>query len=260
MIFDTHAHYDDDRFDVDRDQLLGNTLRAAGIRKVMNVAADLDSVDSTNELSLRYDDVYAALGVHPSEVDPLTDADMDHIRDLTEENPKVRAIGEIGLDYHYEDSDPALQEKWFIRQIELAKELDYPIVVHSRDAAEDTMRILARFYEKNSQRINGVVHCYSYALPDARQYVNRGFMIGVGGVVTFKNSRKLKEVVSEIPLSSIVLETDAPYLAPVPFRGERNDSTRLTYVVEVIAEIKNISPEQVENVTYENAMRLYGLS
>jgi TatD DNase family protein len=260
MIFDTHAHYDDDRFDPDRDQLLGNTLRAAGIGKVMNVAADIDSVDSTNELSLRYEDVYAALGIHPSEVDLLTEADMDHIRELAVGNPKVRAIGEIGLDYHYEDSDPSLQEKWFIRQIELAKELGYPIIVHSRDAAEDTMRLLTRFYEEDSRRINGVVHCYSYALPDARQYVRRGFMIGVGGVVTFKNSRKLKEVVSEIPLSSIVLETDAPYLAPVPFRGERNDSARLTYVVDTIAEIKNISAEQIEKVTYDNALRLYGLS
>ena len=260
MIFDTHAHYDDDRFEQDREMLLGGSLKAAGIGKIMNVSADIGSADSTNDLSLHYENVYAALGVHPSETTLITEGDIDHIRKLAESNPKVRAVGEIGLDYHYEDSDPVVQEKWFIRQIELAGELDLPIIVHSRDAAADTMRILSGLYEEGSERINGVIHCYSYALPDAVRYVKRGFMIGIGGVVTFKNSRKLKEVVKEIPLEYMVLETDAPYLAPVPFRGERNDSSMLKYVAETVADIKGIPSAEVESVTYDNAMRLYGLS
>ena len=260
MIFETHAHYDDDRFIFDREQLLGKELGAAGIGKIMNVAADIDSVDSTNDLSLRYENVYAALGIHPSEISGLTEDDMVHIRMLTERNNKVRAIGEIGFDYHDEDYDREEQEKWFIRQIMLAKELMLPIVVHSRGAAADTMRVIGEHYTGKEERINGVIHCFSYSAEDAERYIALGFMIGVGGVVTFKNGKKLKDVVRRIPLTAIVLETDAPYLSPEPYRGERNTSLNLRYVVKSIAEIKGLSEAEVEAATYENAMRLYHLS
>ncbi len=259
MIFDTHAHYDDDKFIFDRELLLGGELEAGGIGKVMNVAADIDSLDSTNDLSLRYNNVYAALGIHPSELNGLDEKVMDHIRSLAESNKKVRAIGEIGFDYHDEVYDRNEQEQWFIRQIKLADELMLPIIVHSRGAAADTMRVIREHYTRRDDQINGVVHCYSYSAEDAEEYVRLGFMIGVGGVVTFKNGKKLKEVVSRIPLTSIVLETDAPYLAPEPNRGERNTSLNLKYVVECISEIKGISLKDTEDTTFENAMRLYRL-
>ncbi len=260
MIFETHAHYDDDRFIFDREQLLGKELTAAGIGKIMNVAADIDSVDSTNDLSLRYENIYAALGIHPSELSNLTEDDIGHIRMLSKQNKKVRAIGEIGFDFHDEDYDRQEQEKWFVRQILLAKELTLPIVVHSRGAAADTMRVIGEYYTGKEERINGVIHCFSYSAEDAERYITLGFMIGVGGVVTFKNGRKLKEVVKRIPMTSVVLETDSPYLSPEPYRGERNTSLNLRYVVKSIAEIKGLSEDEVESVTYENAMRLYHLS
>ncbi|MCR5746466.1 MAG: TatD family hydrolase [Lachnospiraceae bacterium] len=259
MIFDTHAHYDDDRFIFDRELLLGGELEAGGIGKVMNVAADIDSLDSTNDLSLRYNNVYAALGIHPSELKGMDERVMDHIRRLAKSNKKVKAIGEIGFDYHDEEYDRNEQEKWFIRQIKLADELMLPIIVHSRGAAADTMRVIKDQYKGREDQINGVVHCYSYSAEDAKEYVRSGFMIGVGGVVTFKNGKKLKEVVSCIPLKSIVLETDAPYLAPEPYRGDRNTSLNLKYVVECVSEIKGISVKEAEDTTFENAMRLYRL-
>ncbi|MBQ4482426.1 MAG: TatD family hydrolase [Lachnospiraceae bacterium] len=259
MIFDTHAHYDDEAFEEDRDRLLGEELKAAGIVKVMNVAADTTSLDTTNELSLRFENVYAALGIHPSETEDLSESDMDHIRKLVLENEKVRAIGEIGFDYHYDSPGRDCQKKWFVRQIELAGELDLPVIIHSRDAAEDTLNIIKEYYPVTKDKINGVIHCYSYAAQDAREYVKRGFLIGVGGVITFKNARKLKETVESIELENIVLETDCPYLAPVPYRGERNCSLYLPYVVSCIAEIKAVERDVVENITFENAMRLYRL-
>ncbi|MBR1522986.1 MAG: TatD family hydrolase [Lachnospiraceae bacterium] len=260
MIFETHAHYDDDRFAGDKDELLSAGLKAVGVDKVMNVAADIGSVETTNELSLKYDNVYAALGIHPSEVKGLEEKDMVHIKALAEKNKKVRAIGEIGFDYHYEDHDRDKQEKWFVRQIELAKELSLPIIVHSRDAAADTMRVIKAYYTGNEPGINGVIHCFSYSAEEALKYIKLGFMIGVGGVVTYKNGKKLKEVVEKIPLDSIVLETDSPYLAPEPHRGERNSSLNLPYIVSAIAAIKGISDEETERITYDNAMRLYALA
>ena len=260
MIFETHAHYDDRRFASDMDALLSSGLIKAGVDKVMNVAADMGSVDTTNVLSLKYDNVYAALGVHPSEIKELTEADMKHIQDLILENKKVRAIGEIGFDYHYEDYDKTEQEKWFVRQIELAKELQLPIIVHSRDAAADTMRVIREYYTGKESGVNGVIHCFSYSAEEALKYIDLGFAIGVGGVVTYKNGKKLKDVVTAIPLEKIVLETDCPYLSPEPHRGERNSSLNLPYVVQAIAELKNVSAEEVERVTYDNALRLYGLS
>ena len=259
-IFETHAHYDDDRFSGDRGELLTEGLKKAGIAKIMNVAADMASVDTTNALSLKHDNVYAALGVHPSETDGITEADIQHIRTLALKNKKVRAIGEIGFDYHYEKYDKDNQERWFTRQIELARELSLPVIVHSRDAAEDTLRVISAHYTGKEDRVNGVIHCFSYSKEEALKYISLGFFIGVGGVVTYNNAKKLKEVVHAIPLDRIVLETDSPYLPPEPHRGERNSSKNLPLVAAAIAELKGVTEDEVRRVTYDNAMRLYGLS
>lgn len=256
-IFETHAHYDDERFDVDRDELLKKILPEAGIRYVVNIASDMDSVKTTNELTLEYEYIYGALGVHPETVDRLTEDDILIIKELALKNAKIRAIGEIGFDLREGYPEKAVQEKWFRRQITLAKELDLPIVVHSRDAAGDTYRVLKDEYDSRADRINGIVHCFSYSPEEAQKYIKIGFVIGVGGVVTFKNGRKLKSVVEAVPLEKIVLETDCPYLSPVPFRGERNSSVNLTYVADEIAQIKGISYEEVCRKTFDNAGLLY---
>lgn len=256
-IFETHAHYDDEQFTVDRDELLGKNLPDAGIRYVVNIAADMDSVKTTNELTHKYDYIYGALGVHPETIDRLTEDDILTIKELALANTKIRAIGEIGFDLREGYPEKSLQEKWFRRQTELAKELDLPIVVHSRDAASDTYRVLKDEYDSRADRINGIVHCFSYSTEEALKYINLGFVIGVGGVVTFKNGKKLKSVVEAVPLEKIVLETDCPYLSPVPFRGERNSSVNLTYVAEEISRIKDVSYEDVCRKTFENAKLLY---
>ena len=253
-IFDTHSHYDDKAFDSDRDEILGGLL-AKGIGKVVDVGADMPSSKMALELAKQYEFVYAALGVHPSEVEGLTEDDMAWISSHAA-HEKVAAIGEIGLDYHWPEPKPALQKQWFRRQIELAKEVKLPIIVHSRDAAEPTMQIIQ---ETKAYECGGVIHCYSYSPEMAEEYVKMGYYIGVGGVVTFKNSRVLKEVVKAISLEHIVVETDCPYLAPTPHRGKRNSSAYLPLVIEEIAKLKGITAEEVEDATYENAQRLYGL-
>ena len=258
-IIETHAHYDDERFDTDRDELLGRILPEAGIRYVVNIAADMDSVKTTNELTLKYDYVYGALGVHPETADALTEEDIRIIKEIASSNKKIRAIGEAGFDLQEGYPEKELQEKWFRRQAGLAKELDLPIVVHSREAASDTYRVLKEEYDSCTDRRNGIVHCFSYSPEEAEKYIKLGFFIGVGGVVTFKNGRKLKDVVDRIPLQKIVLETDSPYLSPVPFRGERNSSVNLRYIAEEISLIKGVSFEEVCRVTSENARLLYGI-
>ena len=251
-IFDTHSHYDDKAFDSDRDEILGGLL-AKGIGKVVDVGADMPSSKMALELAKQYEFVYAALGVHPSEVEGLTEDDMAWISSHAA-HEKVAAIGEIGLDYHWPEPEPALQKQWFRRQIELAKEVKLPIIVHSRDAAEPTMQIIQ---ETKAYECGGVIHCYSYSPEMAEEYVKMGYYIGVGGVVTFKNAKELKETVAEIGLPHIVLETDCPYMAPEPHRGTRNDSRNLIYVVKTIAELTGTTPEEVETVTWENAKRLF---
>lgn len=260
MIFDTHAHYDDRRFDADRDELLSERLGLSGIDKIMNVAADSVSVDDTDKLSLKYPNVYGTLGLHPSEIKDLSEDMVFHIKELVAKNRKIRAVGEIGLDYHYDDHDVEMQKRCFVRQIRLAGELGLPVVVHSRDASRDTMEIIREHYTGREDRINGVIHCFSYSAEEAKKYIDLGFVIGVGGVVTYKNGRKLKEVVKAIPLEKIVVETDCPYLAPEPFRGQRNSSEYLRYVIDAIAAIKGKTKEDVEKTTYDTAMRLYGLT
>ena len=250
MIFETHAHYDDPAFDRDRDRLI-TLLKDEGVAPIVNIGASIETTKSTIELAHRYDHVYAAIGVHPSDCGDLTEKDIEWLLDLSSDE-KVVAIGEIGLDYHYDEPDREIQKKWFKRQLELAEDTSLPIVVHSRDAAQDTFDIIREF-----RGLRGVIHCFSYSVEFAREYVKMGYYIGVGGVVTFKNGRKLHEVVREIPLESIFVETDAPYLSPEPYRGRRNSSAFIPYIIERIADLKNVSYETVESAVYENAADLY---
>lgn len=252
MIFDTHTHYDDEAFEADRETLLGG-LREAGIAAVMNVAASLDSCRSTLKLAETYDWMYGAMGVHPSETAQL---DEDGIRWLESQcgHEKVKAVGEIGLDYYWEEPDHEIQKQWFVRQLDLARRTKLPVIIHSRDAARDTLDIMKA---EKAGDMGGVIHCFSYGREIAREYLNMGFFLGIGGVVTFNNAKKLKEVVEFAPLESLVLETDCPYLAPVPNRGKRNSSLNLTYVVDAISALKGVEREAVIQTTWENAFRLY---
>ena len=254
MIFETHAHYDDEQFAGDRGELLAQ-LPSLGIRKVIDVASTIDSIDQCVELARTYDHVYAAVGVHPSELTGMDESVIDHMRELAAWEKTV-AIGEIGLDYYWEKhaDEQQNQRDWFVRQMELAREVSLPVIIHSRDAAEDTYSLMR---DIRAQVIPGVIHCYSYSPEMAREYVKMGYYIGVGGVVTFKNAKKLVRTVAETPIERILLETDSPYLAPEPHRGRRNDSRELVYVVDKIAQIKDLTPEEVEAVTWENAQRLF---
>ena len=254
MIFDTHAHYDDDAFDEDRDTLLGEIF-SSGICCITDVGASVKFSKSAVALSKKWPQIYAAVGVHPDSTADMTEEDIETLRSLAQEK-KVVAIGEIGLDYYWDNSPREVQKKWFERQLELAREVDLPVIIHSREAAKDTMDIMREAAKAGN---TGVIHCYSYAAPMAKEYISMGFFIGIGGVVTFKNAKVIKEVVSEIPLSSIVLETDSPYLAPVPYRGKRNNSMYLKEVVKQLAQIKQVSEETVIKTTLANAKRLYRL-
>ncbi len=301
MIFDTHAHYDDERFNEDRRELLGQlphlcaqarkgniSAKADGcptrrqdykkcdikkygadmdspadgkegflsgcVGKVINVASTIDSIENCVALAGEFSHVYGALGVHPSELEGMNEGVIDRIRSLCRLEKTV-AIGEIGLDYYWEKEAEAQenQKYWFIRQLELAKEAELPVVIHSRDAAADTLSIV----KKHAEGLSGVIHCYSYSPELAREYVKMGYYIGIGGVVTFKNAKKLVQTVEETPMERLLLETDSPYLCPEPHRGYRNDSRKLLYVVKRIAEIKGISEREVEDITWENACRLF---
>jgi TatD DNase family protein len=252
MIIDTHAHYDDEAFEDDRETVL-QQLSAKGVEKVINAAASMDGCRRILELIESYDFVYGMQGVHPDDVGDLTETDMDFIR-KNADNPKIVAIGEIGLDYHWNVASREVQKHWFLRQIEVAKEVGLPICVHSRDAAADTLAVLK---EGGAEEAGGVIHCYSYSAELAKEYLAMGFYFGIGGVVTFKNGRKCKEVVEMLPMDRIILETDAPYLAPEPFRGKRNESDYLSYVAQEIAVIKGISVEEVIAKTTDNAYQLY---
>ena len=253
MIFETHAHYDDEQFDPDRDELL-HSMAAGGIGTIVNVSASFDSCRKVVDLVQNYPFMYAAVGVHPDEVGELDEQKLDEMRKLCAD-PKVVAVGEIGLDYYWDKESRELQKHWFVRQLELARELELPVLIHSREAAADTMEVMKQYAEG----LKGVIHCYSYSAEMAKEYVKMGFYIGVGGVVTFKNGRKLKETVETIPLTSIVLETDCPYMAPVPYRGKRNSSLYLPYVAEEIASLKQVSYEEVVDQTEKNAKDLFRL-
>lgn len=256
MIYETHAHYDDKKFDMDRVELLSHLLKENNIEKIVNVGASIESSKTSMDLAHTYENVYAAIGVHPEDVYDLTEEDYEWLSSHTSDD-KVVAIGEIGLDYYWckDEEQRALQRQWFMRQLELAKMVDLPVIIHSRDACQDTMEILKDY--KRQDKTPGIIHCFSYTKEIAKEYIKRGWYIGVGGVVTFKNGKKLVETVEDIPLESIVLETDCPYMAPEPHRGQRNSSIYLRHVVDKIAQIKGVSAEEVEKVTYENALRIY---
>lgn len=252
MIFESHAHYDDEAFDEDRDILL-QSMQEHGIEAVINVGASLKGVAATVRLMQKYPFVFGAVGVHPDEIGELDETQMIWIRSLCDMEKTV-AIGEIGLDYYWNKENHAIQKKWFVRQMDLAKEVHLPIIVHSRDAAKDTLDIMRA---EKAENLSGVIHCYSYSREQAKEYMNMGYCLGIGGVVTFENAKRLKEVVKYAPLDYLLLETDCPYLAPVPHRGTRNTSLYLPYVAKEIARIKNVTYEEVVEVTNQNAKRLF---
>lgn len=250
MYFESHAHYDDAVFDEDREELL-LSFPDKGINYVIQSAASISSSKAGIELSKKFDFVYCAIGVHPHDVGKLDEDNFKDLKSLTREE-KVVAIGEIGLDYYYNHAPRELQKLWFAKQMEWSKEANLPVIIHSREANQDTFDLIEKV-----KPINGVIHCYSGSVEMAKEYTKRGFYIGIGGTSTFKNAKKVVEVVKEIPLSSILIETDSPYLSPVPVRGKRNDSTNLKYIAEKIAQIKEITEEEVARVTKENGRKLF---
>lgn len=252
MIFETHAHYDDEAFDSDRDELL-LSMPENGIGHIINVSASLKSLGSTEQLMERYPFVYGAVGLHPEEVGDMNEEVISRMKELCRLEKTV-AVGEIGLDYHWESENREVQIYWFRRQMELAREEKLPLIIHSREAAADTLQTMR---ECRAGEIGGVLHCFSYTKEMAREYLNLGMYLGIGGVLTFKNGRKLREVVEYAPLERLLLETDSPYLAPEPYRGKRNSSLKLPLVVQKIAEIKGISCEEVIEQTEKNAYRLF---
>lgn len=253
MFFDSHTHYYDKKFDEDREQLL-NSMGQHNVSYIVNAGGDIESSKAGIILAQQYPFIYTSVGVHPHDVENLSEDSIDVLKELSTHN-KVVAIGEIGLDYYYEHSPREIQCIWFKRQMELAKDAALPIIVHSREAAQETFDMI-----KESGIKSGVIHCFSGSAQMAKEYIKLGFYIGIGGTVTFNNARKTVEVVEEIPLSSIVIETDCPYLTPIPHRGKRNDSTYLPYIAQKIAEIKGVSIEEVGNTTAKNAKKLYNIA
>ena len=251
MLFDTHAHMDDRAFDEDREALLAN-LPGQGLALVMNPGCSLASSRNAVKLANSHDYIYAAVGSHPDVADEVNEDVLEEYRTLVRDNPEVKAIGEIGLDYHYEDIPREIQLKAFRMQMELARELKLPVIVHEREAHDDGMRVVHDFPD-----ITGVFHCYSGSAEMARQLVDLGWYIGFTGVLTFKNARKAIEVVSSIPIDRIVLETDCPYMSPDPFRGRRNDPGKLYRMADKLAEIRGLSVEEIHAITTENGKKLY---
>lgn len=256
MIFESHAHYDDEAFGEDREELLAS-LAGCGVEYVINVAASLESVKTTQELMKRWPFIYGALGVHPSETGELNEESFAWLQQQLS-TPKTVAVGEIGLDYYWDKEEAVRrrQKEWFARQLSLAKEAGLPVIIHSRDAAKDTWDVMEA---EGAAKLRGVVHCFSYTKETARDFLKWDYYFGIGGVITFKNAKKLKEAVEYIPMERILLETDSPYLAPEPNRGKRNSSLNLPYVVRAIAQIKGISEEEVAGITAQNAKNLFGI-
>lgn len=252
MIFDSHAHYDDEQFDEDRDILLSG-MEEAGIGGIINMGASLEGVAASQALAEQYPFVYAAAGVHPDYAGSLNEENMQWMYGLCRK-PKTVAVGEIGLDYYWDKESRDCQKKWFITQLDMAKETGLPVNIHSRDAAQETFEIMKK---EHAGTTGGVIHCFSSSAQMALEYVKLGYYIGIGGVVTFKNARVMKEVAAAVPLDHIVIETDCPYLAPAPNRGKRNSSLYLPLVIREIAEIKGVTPKEVEDATYANVKRVY---
>lgn len=252
MYFESHAHYNDEKYDEDRNELVQKLLND-DISYIINIGADMESSITSLDLATKYDRVFTSVGVHPHSVDKMTDEDITILEKYTQ-NKKVVAIGEIGLDYFYDYSPRDIQKYWFKKQLDLASHVNLPVVIHARDACQDVFDTIG-----NSKVRSGVIHCYSGSAEMAKEYVKMGFYIGVGGVVTFKNAKKLVQVVEHIPMESIVIETDSPYLAPTPNRGTRNDSSNLQYITSKIADIKNISAKEVADISLLNGKTLFNV-
>lgn len=251
-IFDTHSHYADHAFDEDREQVLAE-LPDKGIELVMLAASDMRDSLANSELAAKYGYVYASAGIHPESVDDTPDDYLDRLREIISSNPKVKAVGEIGLDYHYENYDREKQIRFFRQQLELAAELDMPVIVHSRNATEDTIEILKEY------RPRGVVHCFSGSAETAKEVIKLGMYIGFTGVLTFKNAKKALKALAEVPMDRLLLETDCPYMAPEPFRGRRSDSSMIAYTAAKAAEVKGLPVEELIDITCRNGMKMYGI-
>ncbi len=255
MLFDTHAHYDASQFDEDREALLAS-MEEAGVGLILSLGTDLETSRFNVSLAHRWPFLYAAVGYHPEEAETFTEAGFSEIRRLAMEEPKVRAIGEIGLDYHYADgASPEVQQALFHRQLELAEELDLPAVVHSRDATRDTLEVIAAH-----PKVRGVLHCFGESRETAKLLLDLGWYLSFTGSVTFKNARKAPEVAATMPLDRLMLETDSPYMAPVPLRGHRNDSRNLRYIRDFIAALRGMDPQELEKITWENGKRFFGIA
>lgn len=252
MIFDTHAHYDDEAFDEDRQELLGQ-MESAGIGGIVNVGASVRGIRASQELAQQYPFIYAAVGVHPDEVGALDEKTLLWMYELCR-RPKTVAVGEIGLDYYWDKEAHEFQKQWFIRQLQMAKDTGLPVNIHSREAAQDTFDIMKKYHAGTT---GGIIHCFSSSAQMALEYVKLGYYIGIGGVVTFKNARVMKEVAAAVPIERIVVETDCPYLAPAPNRGKRNSSLYLPLVIEEIARIRGMMAQEVESAVWENAHQVY---
>ena len=257
--FDSHSHYNDEKFNEDRQQIIEDTYKE-GITKFVCAGYNITSSLKSLEMSKKYEFIYSICGISPNDI-PQTEEELwkqlNEIEEIAKNNNKVVTIGEIGLDYYWNDEeqpDKEIQKEWFERQIVVAKEVKLPIIIHSREAAKDTYEIMKA---QQAGENGGIVHCYSYSRELAGDFLDMGFSFGIGGVLTFKNSRKLKEVVEYLPMDSILLETDCPYLAPVPNRGKRNSSLNLPYVVQAISQIKKVEPERVIEITEKNARKLF---
>ena len=253
MIFDTHAHYDDSAFDEDRDILLEN-LRKKNVRYIINSSVDIPSSLESIKLTEKYSYIYAAVGVHPQNIDDeLENNYQNHIENMIKKNKKVVAIGEIGLDYHFDSDEKLKQKTIFEDQIKLSLKYNLPIIVHDREAHKDTIEILKKYNPK------GIVHCFSGSVEMAKELVKLGMYLGIGGVSTFKNAKNIIETIREIPIENLVLETDAPYLAPEPLRGTRCDSSLIKYVAEKISTIKNMGVQEVYEKTFNNALKIFNI-
>lgn len=251
-IFDSHAHYDDEAFDEDRDELL-KELNEEGVIGIINCASSYESISKVNSIVKKYDYIYGALGIHPENANEFTLEVLDEILKITKSNNKIVAIGEIGLDYYWDENPPReIQKDTFRKQMALADKLGLPVIIHDREAHEDTLAIIKEF-----PNVNGVVHCFSGSVEFAKECVKEGYYIGVTGVVTFKKAKKIVEVVKEIPIDRILVETDCPYMAPEPNRGKRNKSIYIQYIIEKISEIKEIDSENINKYVNENLKNLF---
>ena len=252
MLFDSHAHLDDRKYDLDRDETIA-ALQESGISYFVNIGADMESSENSVELAEKYDFIYAAVGVHPYDAETVDENLIEKLKGMAE-NKKVVAIGESGLDYHYEDVDFEVQKNAFIKHIKLANELDLPVIVHNRDSHQDMMDILKEHKPKNA-----ILHCYSGSAEMAKELVKMGYYISFSGTITFKNAKKVQEAATVVPLDKLLVETDSPYLCPEPERGQRNDPSKVRYTVEKLAEIKGITYEEMAKITSDNAKRVYNI-